>query len=210
MGLVFSQIIVDVFQIRCGGRRPADTRQELSLQSRDLQQLLSTAVVLGFHQFHRGRLWAGGVGSYMFFEMDLIAGKSDAVAMVLKGILPGFAQFFGFCLQGKVFLVLGLVGQASLIPLIAACSKFKERQRRQAPPFLLPARRLVPDFHIFTGRSRLLPEKLRRFHTYRLARQSARGFARQSARGRRDKVPVDKCFIPQAGRQSRRLSWPLF
>lgn len=41
--------------------------------------------------------------AYRFLEMGLIAGKSDAVAMVLKGILAGLAPVFGFCLHGKVF-----------------------------------------------------------------------------------------------------------
>ena len=33
MRLVFSQVIVDVLQVRCGGWRPADTHQELSIRS---------------------------------------------------------------------------------------------------------------------------------------------------------------------------------
>jgi len=37
-----------------------------------------------------------GVVAYRFLEMGLVVGKSNAVAMVLKGILAGFGQFFGF------------------------------------------------------------------------------------------------------------------
>jgi hypothetical protein len=44
-----------------------------------------------------------GAVAYRFLEMALVAGKSDAVATVLKGILAGFAQFLVFAFMGRFF-----------------------------------------------------------------------------------------------------------
>ena len=50
-----------------------------------------------------------------------------------------------------------------------------------------------------------LSDNYRNFHTYRLARQSARAQARQSARDGRDKVPVDNSMFSQANSQANAL-----
>lgn len=78
-------------------------------------------------------LWAV---AYRFLEMGLVAGKSDAVAMVLKGILPGFAPGFGFGLHGKVFLVLAwAAGFANAT--YRSLPKVQGKPRRQARSFCL-------------------------------------------------------------------------
>jgi hypothetical protein len=48
---------------------------------------------------------------YRFFEMGLVAGKSDVVAMVLKGVLSEPGLVFGFGLHGKGFFGFGWLGR---------------------------------------------------------------------------------------------------
>jgi hypothetical protein len=115
-----------------------------------LQRFLSTAVraaaepVQTFknEQHLRGRLWAGV--AYRFLEMGLVAGKSDAVAMVSKGIpgllrpvlfLPSWEGFFGFGFGfgfGR--------SQASLMPFIEPCLRFKQSRAARRLLFALVRR----------------------------------------------------------------------